>query len=316
MRGEQAAPREPLAAEVQRAVDRWKAEKFEWGIYANPTKGYDEFLGVDMARLQSADLSKWRKAAAANWQGVDRLPTLTGYYRRRRVAASDWPRARSMAIEFTPRMQADPDQPGKPWRMVLLFATATENTAYARQAVADQGTQDEENTVFFGQKDGQIPAVPVDRQEAQGVVTYYCICPARATLDVAGVKLIQYAPEVPAPVGPAAQSHAEWKDKRDVFMYGVRERDRAAPTAEQRQQIEADVRAWQIANPEPGQEVHDRWQALHDEFLSRTKQRASAATTDEQKRQIQADIAAWKAANPEPPQADAANTATSNSPPR
>ena len=257
--GQTATVGEPLAAEVQKAAERWKGEGFGWPMHAIPTGLYSEILPVDMAGLENQDLSRWRKAATADWQGVDGLPTVAGNYIRGRVAASGWPRPGSAAVELRPAMAADPDQATNPWRVVLLFGSSAEETTYARQAVADAGGTPE--TLRLGRAAGSTLAVPVDRQNVGGVATYYCVCPTSSSLDVAGVKLRQVVQAPPTAAEAAAKRYGAWRTSYDAFLATVKERDRTATTPEQRERIKADILAWKAQNPEPprpaGNEVEE-----------------------------------------------------------
>lgn len=244
--------KEPLADEVQTASDHWKKDGFAWTLQTGPSAKYDPILPVDMRGLESADLSGYRKAATANWQNVESLPTLSGNYQRRRVAASAWPQPGSAAIELTPMMATDPDRPAHPWRVVLLFAASKDDTTQARQAVADAGNNNAE-TIKLGRAALSTLAVPVDRQTVGGLVTYYCICPTANELEVAGVKLTQATQ--PSEAEKVAKRHTAWQSSYDNFVATVRERDRTATTPEQHQQIKNDVLAWKAANPEPPRSV-------------------------------------------------------------
>ena len=241
-----------LADEVQGAAERWQKDGFTWTLHDTPAGTYDEVFPVDMRGLESADFSRYRKAATQGWQGVESLPTLAGAYSLKRLASSPWPHPGSAALELMPAMAPDPDKPAKPWRVVLLFAATKDATTYARQAVANASSNLGEQ-INMGRAALTTLAVPIARQTVNGLETYYCICPTAATLQIGSVKLSQAVQQNVSPGDAAAKRYAAWKSRYDSFVATVRERDHTATTTEQHQQIKADVLAWKTANPEPPQ---------------------------------------------------------------
>ena len=231
-----------LASEVTKEGDHLK-QSFAFAVNARTYNLYD-VLPVDMADLEKSDVS--RNRAGLVQSGNEALPSLAGIYKRGRVATSDWPKKGSAAIELTPTMATDPENPAKPWRVVLLFATSNEATALVRQAVADGRNIDE--TIVLGHDAQAIPAVPVDRVDVEGTETYYCVCPAQATLAIAGVRLMQKSEPTST---PELETHNRWQVAHDNFLSKARQRASAAITPEEKQQVQTEIADWKQQNPEP-----------------------------------------------------------------
>ena len=231
-----------LISEVRRQTTQWQAQRFVWNLTDHPAVLRD-VLAVDVADLEAEDMTPNRFAVE---KGGDGLPTLAGPYRRERVCASDWPHQDSIAIELLPMSHADPEHPTKPWRVVLLFGTSNQASGLARQAVADGRVLDE--TIPLGRDGSEIPAVPVDRTETDGVVTFWCLCPVQATLGLSGIRLMQRAEPT---VSPEQASHNRWQVLHDAFLSKERQRANAATTPEQKAAIAKEIDEWKTENPEP-----------------------------------------------------------------
>lgn len=236
-------PRETLAVEVGKQVAHWKQENFAWTLSAQ-VPSLRDVLPVDMASLDGVDLAHIRVVLAQG--GTEVLPSLAGTYKRGRVAASDWPRPGSTAIELLPVQGTDPEIAVKPWRAVLMFSTSNEATGFARQAVADGRGVDE--ILSLGQVTTAIPAVPVDRTEVNGVTTFYVICPATATLAISGVRLMQM---VEPATSAEAERHNKWQSLHDAFLSKERQKAQGATTDDEKRAIQTEIAAWKDANPEP-----------------------------------------------------------------
>lgn len=245
--------RQPLVEEVAQEAERLKKDQpAGWSYTAGVNAGrLRDVLPVEAHEFQGQDVTRYRQAAFAGWKwvegaGAPDVPTFAGAYRCGRVAASDWPRPGTTAVELFPLGKTDPDARPMPWRVVLLLTTG--QTAGYRQAAAERGGADQ--LVLGGRTSGGhagIPAVPVDRVERDGGITYYCVSPVATVFDqqLYGLNVQQTSDT------SAAARWTEWREAYEAALAGFKQRAGNATTAEERAAIQGEIQAWQRNHPEP-----------------------------------------------------------------